>query len=150
MKTIRNANQLGMVLLAVLAAAFFASPASAQLASPPTKGEFTLSHEVHWGKALLPPGNYSFTVTNSGPSSILTVRGNKQSTFVMTAAISPCQSCTASELVILNRKGQRSVQMLRLSQAGVVLYYAPRREVDEALAQAPEATERVAVVVAGK
>lgn len=148
MSTIRNVTQLAVLF--ILAVILSAGVAAAQLSSPSTKGEFTLPHEVHWGKALLPPGDYSFTVTNSGPSSILTVRGNKQSTFVMTAAISPCQSCTASELVILNRKGERTVQVLRLAQAGVVLYYGPRREVDEALAQAPQDTERVAVAVGNK
>ncbi len=150
MNPTRNVKQVGLILLAVLAVVLFGSPASAQEALVATKGEFTLSHEVRWGKALLTPGQYSFSITNSGSTAILTVRGNKQSTFVMTAAISSCQSCGSSALVILNRQGQRSVQKLRLARAGFVLYYGPRREVDESLAKAPEAIERVGVRVAAK
>jgi len=150
MNTIRNAKQMGMILLTVLAVAFFASSVSAQQPAPVSKGEFSLTNPVHWGKTVLPPGTYSFRVAADGPTSIITVRGNKQGAFVMTVATMPCNSCTTSELVIINRKGERTVQMLRLAQAGAILYYGPRREVDEALAQAPEATERVGVVVAAK
>ncbi len=150
MNTIRNAKQMGMILLTVLAVAFFATNLSAQQPAPVSKGEFSLTNPVHWGKTVLPPGTYSFRVAADGPTSIITVRGNKQGAFVMTVATMPCNSCTTSELVIINRKGERTVQMLRLAQAGAILYYGPRREVDEALAQAPEATERVGVVVAAK
>ncbi len=150
MNTIRSAKQMGMILLILLAVAFFASNLSAQQPAPVSQGEFSLTNAVHWGKTVLPPGTYSFRVTAQGPFSIITVRGNKQSAFVMTVATSPCSSCTTSELVIINRKGQRTVQMLRLTQAGAVLYYGPRREVDEALTLAPEATEHVGVTVAAK
>ncbi len=150
MNAIRITKQLGMALLTVLAVAFFVGNLSAQQPAPVTQGEFTLPHAAHWGKTVLPAGDYSFRVTANGPTSIVTVRGNKQSAFVMTAGVYPCDACTGSELILINRKGERTVQMLRLAQAGIVLYYAPRREVDEALAQAPEATERVGVKVAAR
>jgi hypothetical protein len=150
MNPIRNTKQMGMVLLAVLAVTLFTGNVSAQQPAPVTQGEFSLPYAAHWGKTVLPAGAYSFRVTANGPTSIVTVRGNKQSAFVMTAGVWPCSACTGSELILINRKGERTVQMLRLAQAGIVLYYGPRREVDEALAQAPEATERVGVKVAAK
>ena len=150
MNAIRNTKQLGVVLLAVLSMAFFASNLNAQQPDPVTKGEFTLPHAAHWGKTVLPAGTYSFRVTENGPTSIIVVRGKQQSAFVMTAGVYPCQSCSTSELIVINRKGERTVQMLRLAQPGLVFYYGSRREIDETLAQAPETTERVGVTLASK
>jgi hypothetical protein len=48
---------------------FAPSLASAQDAA----GTFTLTHEVHWQNAVVPAGNYRFTMGASGPSELLTL-----------------------------------------------------------------------------
>jgi hypothetical protein len=47
-------------LLALTALNFAPSLASAQ---EPARGKFTLTHEVHWGDAKVPAGDYSIPTT---------------------------------------------------------------------------------------
>ena len=44
-------------------------------AAEDARGSFTLSHEVHWQKVVLRPGNYTFTVRSYGPSIFLCYGG---------------------------------------------------------------------------
>lgn len=148
MKSIRSSTVVKFLALALLAGIFSIGNLEAQQAAPATTGEFTLPFEVHWGKAILPPGDYSFTVANAGTATLITIRGKKQSAFVMTASTADCNSCGSSALLILRTGKERSVQALRLAKLGVVLYYSPRRGVEELIAQAPKTLERVPVLVA--
>jgi hypothetical protein len=36
-------------------------------------GRFTLAHDVHWQNAIVPAGDYHFSVETDGPSSVLTL-----------------------------------------------------------------------------
>src|SRR3981081_3811156 len=38
-------------------------------------GSFTLTHEVHWQKCVLSPGEYMFSIKTDGPSELLVLRG---------------------------------------------------------------------------
>src|ERR1700720_3880992 len=38
-------------------------------------GSFTLTHEVHWQKCVLGPGDYTFSLKSAGPSEFLMLRG---------------------------------------------------------------------------
>jgi hypothetical protein len=82
MKSIRR---LGYAAVLTLSALNFApSLASAQDAA----GTFTLPHEVHWQNAVVPAGNYHFTIASSGPSEMLTLRkiGGSGAGFMMLVA----------------------------------------------------------------
>src|SRR5260370_35059191 len=37
-------------------------------------GSFTLTHEVHWQKCVLGPGDYTFSIKSEGPSEFLMLR----------------------------------------------------------------------------
>ena len=56
-------------LLAFTALNFAPSLASAQ---EPARGKFTLTHDVHWGNASVPAGDYRFSFDPDGASRMLT------------------------------------------------------------------------------
>jgi hypothetical protein len=65
MKTIRRFAYA--VVLTLSALNFAPSLASAQEAA----GTFTLAHEVHWQNAVVPAGEYRFTIGVDGPAEML-------------------------------------------------------------------------------
>ena len=54
-------------LLAVTAMSFTPSPAAAQ---EPAHGKFTLTHNVNWGSAVVPAGDYEFSYYPYQPSPV--------------------------------------------------------------------------------
>jgi hypothetical protein len=70
MKSIRNYAYAAIVMLAAAALNFAPTPASAQ---EPAHGKFTLTHEVYWGTAKLPAGEYEFSFDPDGGSRMLTL-----------------------------------------------------------------------------
>ncbi len=122
MKSLRNRMLvIAAVALAVVCAS--AVPASAQLVC---KGSFTLSQEVHWQTATLPPGDYTFEMQSLASPSRIVLRGPNGSSFI--------SAIVADEL--------------RLSPIGRTLRYAvpkPRKETE--VAQAPVTREHILVAV---
>ncbi len=68
MKSIRNYAYAA--ILAVTALNFAPTLASAQ---EPAHGKFTLTHEVYWGTAKLPAGDYEFSFDPDSGSRMLTL-----------------------------------------------------------------------------
>lgn len=149
MKSVRNQTLVQFAVLGLLVLALWVGGAQAQQPSPTTQGDFTLPFETRWGKAVLPAGDYSFSVHQvSDSTALVTVRGKKANAVVMTAAVDACQECGTSALIVLRQGGQRTVQALRLRSLRMTLYYAPPGRVNELLAQTPKTLERVPVLVA--
>jgi len=57
-------------LLAFATLSFMPTPAAAQGLA---RGEFKLTHEVHWQNAVVPAGEYRFTYEGEGASAVLTL-----------------------------------------------------------------------------
>ncbi len=68
-----NRSKLSAVVLylALIVVSMVPSLASAE----DKAGKFTLSQSVHWGSAVLVPGDYTCTVENRGPAKVIFVRG---------------------------------------------------------------------------
>ena len=66
MKTIRN--YVYAALLAASALTFVPSAASAQEMA---KGKFTLTHDVRWQNAVVPAGEYRFSLDSEGAGGML-------------------------------------------------------------------------------
>ena len=82
MNSNRSLRLVKFLVLVLLTACFGASLANAQVAG----GKFTLPFEARWGRSILPPGNYSFTLdttAGSGRIFLLNARG-KHSLFPTT------------------------------------------------------------------
>ncbi len=134
MKTIRKLNAVRLTL-GLLAGLLCVGVASAQ--SPIFKGKFTLPYQVQWGKAILPAGEYSFSLDPAAPSRLTLHRQNHAAVisvmFLMPRRISEGNAGKKSVLLI-EREGDRStVRALRLAERNVVFeYVAPETETREA------------------
>jgi hypothetical protein len=132
--------------IAAIAICASATPAAAQNAF---QGSFTLRSDVRWQGAMLPAGNYTFTMKSANiPAQIIVKGSNGNAAFVVTAATSKRVTNQGSCLLIERRGGSGFVRELYLADLGLHLRYGvPKIPKDEQqLAQGPD-TEPVLVAV---
>jgi hypothetical protein len=124
----RNQRMAGTALLvaALLTSLLFAGTARAQGQSPAYVGKFTLTYQIHWGKSVLQPGNYTITIRSTGTPIIALIRNvnGDAVTHVMSGARSE-NTNGANALLIKEKDGQLSVHSLALADLGMVLIYDP-------------------------
>jgi hypothetical protein len=128
MKSIRSFAYAAVLTLSALN--FAPSLASAQDAV----GTFTLPHEVHWQNAVVPPGNYHFTIASSGPSEMLTLRkiGGSGAGFMMLVVDTEVSKPSdVSELVMVPRPTGSFVSTMQLPEFGVTLRFVVPAETRE-------------------
>jgi hypothetical protein len=102
---------------------FAPSLASAQQA----RGRFVLTHEVHWQSALLPAGEYEFSLQADGPSEMLFVRklsGSGPGFLMLVTDVTETKPSGADHLLLVAREGKSFVSTLDLPAAGVTLHFA--------------------------
>ncbi len=151
MKTIGIRTVVSFLTAGLLATTLASVVLDAQEGSPLSKGSFTLPFETKWGKAILSPGDYFFTVSPGlGNSARVQIQGKKGNAFVLTGAIYNCTDCGSDALIVLRQDRNRSVQALRLASADMVLYYAPHTQVQEQMARDSKRIERVPVVASNR
>jgi hypothetical protein len=74
----RGPTSLKVLLGLLMATVLITIAANAQ---PLFVGKFTLAHEVHWGQAVLPAGEYPIRMDSvTGPAKIMPATGNWAST----------------------------------------------------------------------
>lgn len=147
MKTNRS-RSLVQTLVLVTILCWSASLAAAQSAM---KGEFTLPYEAHWGRAVLPAGDYTFDLSSARAPQIIVLRGQGGTVLVMAQGTKDLPSPTEdSALVLVRSGGNHIVRSLRLGPLGTSLYYAPHKGEPVGVAQAPELIQRVPVHISGK
>jgi hypothetical protein len=116
--------------LALMALSLVPSLAAAEDAA----GRFTLSRRVHWGSAVLEPGEYKCAVENRGPSRVVFVRGigGKPSYLFAASSISETGYSDTSRLSLAVRGDERFVQALSVGTLGETVYFkVPKEEVQE-------------------
>jgi hypothetical protein len=121
MKSIRKVSLLKVLVVLAGAIAASASPAHAET----TKGTFTLSHKVRWGTAVLPAGNYEFSVdTQTSPARVM-VRdlSGTTSAMILSQAHSDQKLAGGSALVMEKEAGESVVSRLKLANIGVELEF---------------------------
>ena len=95
-------------------------------------GSFTLTHEVHWQKCVLSPGDYSFSIKSEGPSELLMLRGiNGTGTNVMMLVNdveSPKPDEGSAMLTLVSRNGQSFVSTMALPEYNMTLHFTVPRE----------------------
>ncbi len=147
MNSTRSFTLVKSLVLGTLAASLSAGPVSAQSVY---KGKFTLPFEVRWGGAVLPAGDFTFSLNSASLTGIFTVRGEKQTAMILPVAISDRASSGPSELLIAPSAGKRTVRALHLEELGLDFYYRAPKAEKQAIAQAPELLQRIPILVAGK
>jgi hypothetical protein len=121
MKSIRKVSFLKVLVLFVGALAASVIPASAQS----TKGTFTLAHKVRWGTAVLPAGDYEFSVdTRTWPARVM-VRdlSGATSAIILPQAYSDQKLAGGSTLVMEKEAGESVVSSLKLANIGLALEF---------------------------
>jgi hypothetical protein len=93
------------------------------------QGIFKLSHEVLWGNAVLPAGEYFLRVEYSGPATLVTIgeakTGKTIDFLVSVASEGNKDGKRESALLIGIRDGQATVHSLKLNQLHTVLIFDP-------------------------
>ena len=121
MRSIRN-----IAYAALLAAATFTLapvPASAQAAH----GKFTLTHEVYWGSAKIPAGEYAFSYDPTNVSPVLTlskISGTPGGFLVLVPSSDPTKSSDSSLLMLESTPTGTYVSAMQLPESGITLRFA--------------------------
>jgi hypothetical protein len=135
MKTICRFAYAALLILSALN--FAPSMASAQDSAA---GSFTLNHEVHWQKAVVPAGKYRFTMGSNGSSEMLMLRkiGGDGPSFVLFASdVEQSSPADLSRLLVVSRSSGSFVSEMQLPEFGITLHFAvpaETREVAQAVA----------------
>jgi hypothetical protein len=147
-KAIWHAAEGKLFVAFVLAASVFAAGAHAETRF---HGRFRLANEVHWGKAVLPAGEYTILIAPpQGPSRAgsLIRSANGKTQFVPPTLVTEESNKGVNSLVITVRGNERRVRSLNLPGLGQSLIYEPLSKSErETLAKTDQA---VPVTVAAK
>jgi len=121
-------------LLAVTSLTFAPSLASAQ---EQAQGRFTLSHDVRWQNAIVPAGEYRFSLDSDGPSSMLTLTklsGARTGFLFMVHDRDEIKASSNLNRLILETTAEGSyVSAMQLPEFGVTLNFAVPSKVAEKL-----------------
>ncbi len=101
-------------------------------------GAFTLTHAVNWQNAVVPAGDYRFTLQAIGPSEMLKLRkvsGTPASFMLMVNDTDVVSGSEAASLVIESKSGKSYVSTMNLPQFEVALHFAAPRTPGKELAQ---------------
>jgi len=152
MKSNRTASFFKHSLTTVLGACLFLGLANAQQMTDAV-GKFTLPFEAKWGRAVLPAGEYSFTISHiTGSPQLLAVRtGPKAVALIVASTMQKSKRSDENTLVAVRQGGQHSIQLLKLGCIGETYTYQPPKGAKPSqIAQGPRLLERVPVTIAGE
>ena len=140
MKTIRNYVYAAM--LAASALNFAPTLASAQA---PAHGKFTLSHEVRWGSAKLPAGDYEFSYDPDTATHLLSLSklsGPRAGYMVLVTDTDDAKPSDLNRLVLTGTPAGSYVSALQLPEFGMTLHFnVPSHPTERQIAKvAPAAT----------
>jgi len=111
-------------LMAVTALNFTPSLLAAEAAA---HGKFTLTHDVRWGSALVPAGDYEFSYDPAVKSPILTltkVSGPRASYMLLVLGAEDSKSADSNRLVLETVAEGSYVSTMELAECGMRLYFS--------------------------
>ncbi len=107
--------------VAMLAACALAGAANAQ---PTFSGKFTLPYEVHWGKTVLPAGDYSITMDRFDSAAIVRSASGK-ARFITGFPTSGDSLKGGAFLYVTTNEGQHRVRYMNAPILGKALIHEP-------------------------
>jgi hypothetical protein len=135
MKSIRN--YVSAAVLAVVTLSFAPNLASAQ---EPAHGKFTLTHEVRWGGARLPAGDYAFSYAPDNGSRTLTITklsGARTGYMVLVPNTDDAKPSDTSRLVLVSTRDGSYVSAMLLPEFGMTLHFTvPSHTMERQIAKA--------------
>ena len=136
MKGLKRYTHVAVLLLGLLSST--AVPMAAHADS--VTGRFTLTSEAHWGRTVLPPGEYTYSISAEDVMPIVIVRSVRGDigAFVFPTSISDAHRGDMDKLVLEKTNVGMVVTSLYVKDKGVVLHYRVPKEMIETAAKAPE------------
>ncbi len=131
MKTLRS---FSLVVLALGVLAAFPSVGHAQSVA----GKFTLAHEAHWGRAVLPAGEYEIHVESTNyPAHLMVQKANGEpAALLVPASISAVNRSGKSQLDLVETDAGTFVSSMYLDDPGVEFYFVTPKAKDTQMASA--------------
>ena len=148
MRSILKAIPMQLPLLVFFCICQLPIVANAQITNP--QGQFRLQHEIQWGKATLPAGDYSFTIystKDNTPFALVRSRDGKQTAFAMPTAVDAAEP--GGSYILISNDGTRRVRLLNLPEAHLSLSFGPLTKREREVLRA-DRSRVVPVVVAQK
>ncbi len=133
-KTLRN-----FAYAAVLAAATFNLAPSLASAQEPVHGKFTLTHDVYWGKAKVPAGEYAFSFDRNAVSPVLNLsklNGARTGFMVLVPAMDDIKTSDESRLLLESTADGSYVTAMQLPEFGMTLHFGIPHVVEKQIAKA--------------
>ncbi|MGA1986760.1 MAG: hypothetical protein ABSG72_10865 [Candidatus Sulfotelmatobacter sp.] len=121
MKAIRN-----YVYAAILAASALNFAPTVASAQEPARGKFTLTHEVHWGNAKVPAGDYEFSFDPDGGSRVLSLSklsGSRAGYMVLVPDTDDAKPSNHNLLVLESTADGSYVSAMQLPEFGMTLHF---------------------------
>ena len=121
MTTIRK-----FVYAALLAATTLNVAPSLAAAEAPAHGKFTLTHDVLWGNAQVPAGDYEFSYDPYMKSPILTltkISGARASYMLLVLSVEDSKVTDSSRLVLETGSNGSYVSTMELAECGMTLQF---------------------------
>jgi hypothetical protein len=134
---------LAMAAVGLAAVCASARPVSAQNA---WQGSFTLPNEVHWQGAILPAGDYTFSMETAVSPNKMVVRRKDAAAIILTISTSTGSKNQPSQLTIERHGDAYFVSEMYSADLGVQFRYSiPAPPKDQLLAQNRVSTEHVLI-----
>ena len=115
---------------AVLAAATFNLAPTTASAQEPAHGKFTLTHEVYWGTAKVPAGEYAFSFDRNAVSPVLNLsklNGARAGFMVLVPVTEDAKATDTNRLTLESTADGSYVSAMQLPEFGMTLRFdAPR------------------------
>ncbi|MGH9451756.1 MAG: hypothetical protein ACRD11_14665 [Terriglobia bacterium] len=87
-------------------------------------GKFTLPYEAHWGIAVLPPGDYTFTVISpSGSPRYLDVRGKRSGAYIFPLGTQIGTNARHSHLTLVTIGSNHFIERLVLKEVNTTFEF---------------------------
>lgn len=149
MQTILRPLSLKLLVAALMGACWFVGSANAQFSR---QFQFSLPHEVRWGEAMLPAGEYRLKVGYRNAATFVTIQAAESGKTVAMVRCSITENDKnpkdGSALLIASRGGQRIVHSLKLAELGEVFVYDAALARGRGTSENARGTEPVRVLAA--
>jgi hypothetical protein len=125
---------------AMLAAVAFTFAPTSALAQQAARGHFTLTHDVRWGSAKVPAGEYAFAFDPNSTAPVLTLSklsGPRAGFLVLVPSTAHNKGTDVSRLVFTSSPEGSYVSSMQLPDFDMTLYFAtPSHASEKQLAKA--------------